>query len=146
MLNVKIKLLREGAAVPAAATAGSAAADVRALLPEPVTIEPGGSALIPTGFAISIPSAGFAALLFARSGLAVKHGISLSNGVGVIDSDYTGEVMVGLKNGSSAAFTVRSGDRIAQLAIVPCAAPRFAVAGSLDKTDRGSGGFGSTGI
>lgn len=102
--------------------------------------------MIPTGIAISLGSPEYVALLFARSGLAVKNGICLANGVGVIDSDYTGEIMVALLNTSDRPFTVEPGDRVAQMAVVPVCKALFTPVDALEETDRGSGGFGSTGI
>ena len=142
--EVKIKILREGAAVPKIATKGSAAADLCACIEESVTIQPGETALLPTGFAMEVP-VGFAAFIFARSGLGIKHGISPANCVGVIDSDYRGEVCVGLHNFSKEAYTVNPGDRVAQMAVMPVAAVNYVAADELDSTERGKGGFGSTG-
>ena len=142
--DVKIKILRDGAAVPKIATAGSAAADLCTCTTEPVVIHPGETALLPTGFAMAVPQ-GFAAFIFARSGLGIKHGIAPANCVGVIDSDYRGAVCVGLPNYSKEEYTVNPGDRVAQMAIMPVAAANFVVAKELDDTDRGAGGFGSTG-
>lgn len=142
--DVKIKVLREGAAVPKIATAGSVAADLCACINEEIVIAPGKTALLPTGFAMAVPQ-GFAAFIFARSGLGIKHGIAPANCVGVIDSDYRGEVCVGLHNYSKEEYTVNPGDRVAQMAIMPVAAANFVVAKELDDTDRGAGGFGSTG-
>ena len=130
---------------PFYATPGSAAMDLHACLDEPVTIAPGELVSLPTGIAIALPSAGYAALVFARSGLGVKHGIALSNGVGVIDSDYRGEIQVGLTNLSRVPYTISPGDRIAQLAVVPVVQARLMPVEDLDETGRGSGGFGSTG-
>lgn len=143
-LNVKIKILRDGAVVPKIATAGSAAADLCACIAESVTVKPGETALLPTGFAMAVPQ-GFAAFIFARSGLGIKHGIAPANCVGVIDSDYRGEVCVGLHNYSNEEYTVAPGERVAQMAIMPVAAASFVAAEELDETDRGAGGFGSTG-
>lgn len=131
--------------VPHFATAGAAAMDLCACVDAPVTLEPGQRTLIPTGIAIAMPDAEHVALVFARSGLGIKKGVCLSNGVGVIDSDYRGEVGVGLVNLSHEAYTVRPGDRIAQLMVVPVVQPTVVLAEELDETDRGSGGFGSTG-
>ena len=130
---------------PFYASAGAAAMDLHACLDEPVTIAPGELVSIPTGIAIALPSAEYVALVFARSGLGIKHGIALSNGVGVIDSDYRGEIRVGLTNLSDTAYTVAPGDRIAQLAVMPVVQAQLEVCGSLDETERGQGGFGSTG-
>ena len=144
--EIKIKILREGVSVPAYATEGSAAADLRSAEEKAVVIQPNGRAMIHTGIAISIGSSEYVALVFARSGLAVKHGICLANGVGVIDSDYTGEVIVGLLNTSDKPFTVEPGDRVAQLGILPVCKGVFVPVDELEKTERGSGGFGSTGV
>jgi dUTP pyrophosphatase len=144
--EIKVKLLKEGAVPPDYATKGAAAMDLRAAVDEPITLLPGKRALVPTGIAIGLPSKEYAGLVFARSGLAVKKGISLSNGVGVIDSDYTGEILVGLINQSDCAFVINSGDRIAQLAVVPVCHVSVVISDCLEPTGRGSGGFGSTGI
>ena len=145
-MKIKVKKLRDGARLPLLATDGAAACDLYALLEEPVTLEPGQRYAIPTGIAISLGSAELAAFVFARSGLGMKKGICLSNGVGVIDSDYTGEICVGLLNTSDEEFVVSPGDRIAQLAVMPVCRAVFSVVDELEKTERGSGGFGSTGI
>lgn len=130
---------------PYYATAGAAAMDLHACMDEPVTLEPLGRALIPTGLAIALPSAEYVALIFARSGLATKHGIALSNSVGVIDSDYRGEVKVGLVNLSGESYTIAPGDRIAQLSVMPVERAGLVFVSELPETDRGEGGFGSTG-
>lgn len=143
--TVKVKKLKENAVVPKRATIGSAGADLYACIDEPVTIEPGSLAMIPTGFAIELESSDCAAFLFARSGLGVKHGITLSNGVGVVDSDYRGEVCVGLCNVSNESYTISAGERIAQMVIMPVKPAEFVVADELSDTSRGEGGFGSTG-
>ena len=130
---------------PFYASAGAAAMDLHACLDEPVTIAPGELVSIPTGIAIALPSAAYVALVFARSGLGVKHGIALSNGVGVIDSDYRGEIKVGLTNLSRTPYTISPADRIAQLAVVPVVQVNPVPVENLDETERGSGGFGSTG-
>lgn len=146
-INVKI-LLSRGMEAPAYATDGSAAIDLRAAIDEgtTVTIEPGERALIPTGLAISPETKGVVAIVAARSGLAIKQGICLSNGIGVIDSDYRGEICVGLHNTSRVPFTVNRGDRIAQMMFMPVLAAKLIEAASLDETARGAGGFGSTGV
>ena len=131
--------------LPAYATEGSAGLDLRACIDGAVTLPAGGRALIPTGIAIELPSAETVALVFARSGLAIKHGLALSNGVGVIDSDYRGEIKVGLINQGEEDFTVAPGERIAQMVIMPILQPEIELAESLSDTDRGAGGFGSTG-
>ena len=131
--------------LPAFATAGSAGADLRANLDQPMTIEPMGRAMIPTGLAMQLSDAGYGAFVFARSGLAVKHGLALSNGVGVIDSDYRGEIKVGLVNLSQEAYTIQPGERIAQLVVMPVVPFAAVEAEELEDTARGAGGFGSTG-
>lgn len=146
-INVKIKMTRN-MPTPAYATDGSAAMDLRAALDEgeAVILEPGERALIPTGVHIAPESSDVVAIVAARSGLGIKHGISLSNGIGVIDSDYRGEVCVGLINKGQERFKVERGDRIAQLMFMPVCHAALIPAESLDETDRGEGGFGSTGI
>lgn len=142
---VKIKKVRENAIVPQRATVGSAGADLCACIDEPITIKPGDLAKIPTGIAIALPNAELGAFLFARSGLGVKHGICLSNGVGVVDSDYRGEIAVGLCNVGSEPYTIEPNERIAQMVIMPVALLPLCEVDDLDKTERGEGGFGSTG-
>ena len=146
-INVKI-LLSRGMEMPAYATDGSAAVDLRAAIDEGTTvvIEPGERALIPTGLAISPESKNVVAIVAARSGLAIKKGICLSNSIGVIDSDYRGEICVGLFNTSKEPFTVCRGDRIAQMMFMPVYAAKLCEVASLDETERGAGGFGSTGV
>ena len=149
MSKIKVNvLLSRGMELPAYATEGSAAVDLRAAIEEgaPVTIEPGCRAMIPTGIAISPESRDVVAIVAARSGLAVKSGICLANGIGVIDSDYRGEICVGLYNSSDVPFTVHRGDRIAQLMFMPVYTANLIAAESLDETERGTGGFGSTGV
>ena len=131
--------------LPQFATPGSAAMDLRACIDRPVTIRAGERTVVPTGLAMGLPSADYVALLFARSGLGIRKGVCLSNGVGVIDSDYRGEIGVGLVNLSQEAYTVQPGDRIAQLMVVPVERPTVSLVEDLDDTSRGSGGFGSTG-
>lgn len=131
--------------LPQFATPGSAAMDLRACIDRPVTIRAGERTVVPTGLAMALPSADYVALLFARSGLGIRTGVCLSNGVGVIDSDYRGEIGVGLVNLSQEAYTVQPGDRIAQLMVVPVERPTVSLVEDLDDTSRGSGGFGSTG-
>ncbi len=142
--EVKVKKLRENAVIPKIATAGSAAADLCACIESELEIVPGGSAIVPVGIAIAVPE-GYAAFIFARSGLGIKHGIVPSNCVGVIDSDYRGEVCVGLYNHSQKPYTVAPGDRIAQMAIMPVMPAVFTQCEELTDTERGTGGFGSTG-
>ena len=146
-INVKI-LLSRGMEMPAYATDGSAAVDLRAAIDEGTTvvIAPGERALIPTGLAISPESKNVVAIVAARSGLAIKKGICLANSIGVIDSDYRGEICVGLLNTSKEPFTVERGDRIAQMMFMPVYQARLLEVASLDETARGAGGFGSTGV
>ena len=142
---VKVKKVREGAIVPKRATEGSAGADLYACISEPITIAPGQLVKIPAGIAIELADKGLAAFLFARSGLGVKHGITLSNSVGVVDSDYRGEICVGLCNVSDEPYTVSPDERIAQMVIMPVVNAEFIEADNLSDTERGEGGFGSSG-
>lgn len=144
-MDLKIKPLAPDVPMPRYATPGSAAMDLTAHIDEPLTIAPRQLVSVPTGIAIALPSAEYVALIFARSGLGVKHGISLSNGVGVIDSDYRGELLVGLTNLSDVPYTIQPGDRFAQLAVMPVVQANVIPVDELDETDRGAGGFGSTG-
>ena len=145
-MTLRYQLLRPGAVAPMRATPGSAAMDLHAVCGEAgVTLPPSGRAVIPTGVAIELPGPDTVALVFARSGLSVKHGLALSNGVGVIDSDYRGEISVGLVNLSDQPYTVHPGERIAQLAVMPVLLPALERADALTPTERGAGGFGSTG-
>ena len=130
---------------PFYATAGAAAMDLCACVDAPVEVAPRALVSIPTGIAIALPSAEYVALVFARSGLGIKHGIALSNGVGVIDSDYRGELHVGLRNHSREAYAIQPGERVAQLVILPVCLPELAEVEELSETARGQGGFGSTG-
>ncbi|OUM99776.1 MAG: deoxyuridine 5'-triphosphate nucleotidohydrolase [Firmicutes bacterium ZCTH02-B6] len=131
--------------LPSYATAGAAGLDLRACLEEPVTLVPGERRLIPTGIAIALPSPQLVALVFARSGLASRHGIQLANGVGVIDSDYRGEILCAMYNAGSEPFVIQPGDRIAQLVVMPVARIAWREVDDLEPSDRGTGGFGSTG-
>ena len=142
---LKIKKLREDAKVPNRATSGSAGLDLCASISEPITLEGGATAVIPTGIAIALPSAEYGAFVFPRSGIAVKHGIGLLNSVGVIDRDYRGEIMVSLHNHSTEAQTIADGERIAQLVITPFLKVEYTETDTLSDTVRGEGGFGSTG-
>ena len=137
-------LLGKEIPLPFYATAGAAAMDLHACLEAPLTIEAGARAIVPTGLAVAIP-AGHVGLLAVRSSMGIKRGVTLANGVGVIDSDYRGEVGVGLMNAGSEAYTVLPGDRIAQLMVLPVAQPALELVTELPATDRGEGGFGSTG-
>ena len=142
---LKIKKLREEAMLPERKTPGSAGYDLCACIAGDFTIEPGELVILPTGLAAEIPE-GCAGMIFTRSGLGVKHGIAVSNGVGVIDSDYRGEIHVGLRNNSQVAYTVSPGERIAQLIVMPVCLPEVVETEELSETERGAGGFGSTGI
>ena len=145
-MDVKVKCLSETARLPVYATPGAAAADLCADLAQPLTLEAGQRALVPTGLALELPGPEYVALVFARSGLAVRQGIALSNGVGVIDSDYRGEVKVALQNHGDQPYTVHCGDRIAQMAVMPVFQPELEWTDELPDTQRGAGGFGSTGM
>ena len=131
--------------LPFYATPGSAAMDLHACMEEAVVIPAGGRKVIPTGIAIALPSAEYVALVYARSGLGIKHGVAPANCVGVIDSDYRGEIRVGLTNLSDIPYTIQPGDRIAQLMVVPVARAAVLELEELPDTARGAGGFGSTG-
>jgi dUTP pyrophosphatase len=131
--------------LPTYATAGSAGLDLRAMLQEDLTLEPGQTALIPTGLAIHIADPGLAALILPRSGLGHKHGIVLGNLVGLIDSDYQGELMVSCWNRGQSAFRISAGERIAQLVLVPVVQAHFELVDSFDESQRGAGGFGHSG-
>ena len=143
-MKIAVKKLDERAILPTYGTEFSAGADLYACMDGPVTIEPGEAVLIHTGLAMEIP-AGYAGLVFARSGLATKQGLAPSNKVGVIDADYRGEVMVSLYNHSKETRTVDPGERIAQIVVTPFLAAQWEEADELQETGRGSGGFGSTG-
>lgn len=145
MSVLKIKKLHENARIPRRATSGSAGMDLYACIDAPVTIAPHTIEVIPTGIAIELESPAYVAYIFARSGLAIKHGIAPANCVGVVDSDYRGEVCVGLLNQTDEAFTIAPDDRIAQLVISPVELPDIEVADELSDTQRAGGGFGSTG-
>ncbi len=149
MQQLKVRVLdaRIGSTwpLPTYATAGSAGLDLRAVLDAPVDLAPGATTLIPTGMAIHIDDSGFAALILPRSGLGHKHGIVLGNLVGLIDSDYQGQLMVSCWNRGSASFTIQPGERIAQLIIVPVAQVQLQVVDDFAATDRGAGGFGHSG-
>ena len=144
MDSIRVKILREGARLPSYGSAEAAGADLYACLSEVVTIAPGETAFLPTGIALEVPK-GCAGLVYARSGMACKRGLAPANKVGVVDSDYRGEIMVALHNHGRVEQTISHGDRIAQLLITPVFTPGFVESEILDDTDRGSGGFGSTG-
>ena len=135
----------EGLELPAYATAGAAGCDLRAAVSESLTILPGGRALVPTGIALAIPD-GYEGQVRMRSGLAIRHGLTLLNGPGTIDSDYRGEIRLVLANLGSEPATISRGDRVAQLVIAPVVRAELSVVESLEATDRGAGGYGSTGV
>lgn len=144
-MELKIKKIRDNAIVPCRATEGSAGMDLHACITEPVTLKPFERAIIPTGISTALPNNEYAIFIFARSGLGIKHGIALSNGVGVIDSDYRGEICVGLQNSGNESYTINPDDRIAQMVVMPVSVPIISVVDELDETRRNTGGFGSTG-
>ncbi|MBQ6789780.1 MAG: dUTP diphosphatase [Clostridia bacterium] len=143
-MKVNVKKLREGAALPTYGSASAAGADLYACTGESVTIAPGETKFIPTGIAVEIPE-GYAGFIYARSGIACKRGLAPANKVGVIDSDYRGEVMVALHNHGTADASIDDGERVAQLVIAPYLTVDFTEADELCDTVRGEGGFGSTG-
>lgn len=144
MERIRVKKLKSGASLPTYGTLEAAGADLYACLEAPVTIGPGESAFIPTGIALEVPR-GCAGLIYARSGMACKRGLAPANKVGVVDSDYRGEITVVLHNHGSAAQTVCHGERIAQFIITPVLTPVYTEADELTDTQRATGGFGSTG-
>ncbi|OZI19335.1 deoxyuridine 5'-triphosphate nucleotidohydrolase [Bordetella genomosp. 9] len=147
MKSVALKILDERMRefLPAYATPGAAGLDLRACLESPLTLEPGATALVPTGLAIHIGDPGYAAMILPRSGLGHKNGIVLGNLVGLIDSDYQGQLMVSTWNRGGTVFTLQPMDRLAQMVIVPVAQVAFDVVEDFQASDRGAGGFGSTG-
>ena len=149
MTNIQLKIIDERLgrdfAFPDYATSGSAGVDLVACLNDPLTIAPGQCELIPSGIAIHLADPSLAAVLLPRSGLGHKHGIVLGNLVGLIDSDYQGEVKISCWNRGTASFEIQPGDRIAQLVVVPVVQCQFEVVDSFDESERASGGFGHTG-
>jgi dUTP pyrophosphatase len=144
-LDVKVLDPRLRESLPQYATAGAAGLDLRACIHQPLTLAPGAAELIPSGMAIHLADPGLAAIVLPRSGLGHKHGIVLGNLVGLIDSDYQGQVMVSVWNRSGAAFTINPMDRIAQLVVVPAVRVKLNVVEEFVQSERGAGGFGSTG-
>lgn len=142
---MEIKIKSESEIVPAYETAGSAGMDIRAYLKDPVELLPGQRALIPTGIYLEIPE-GYEVQIRARSGLAIKRGIGLVNGIGTIDSDYRGEVKIALINWGDEPFVISNGERVAQMVAARYEKVEFTVADELSETERGSGGFGHTGV
>jgi dUTP pyrophosphatase len=143
-MKLGVKLVREGAVCPERASENSAGLDLSACISKPVRLEAGQSCIIPTGIALSLPQ-GSVGLVFGRSGLGMKHGIVPSNAVGVIDADYRGEVMVGLRNQSAVDYTIMPGERVAQLVLIPVAKAVLCLSDELEPTGRGESGMGSTG-
>ncbi|HEY1997227.1 dUTP diphosphatase [Paraburkholderia sp.] len=144
-LDLKILDARMRDQLPAYATTGSAGLDLRACLDEPLMLQPGETALVPTGLAIHVGDPGYAALILPRSGLGHKHGIVLGNLVGLIDSDYQGQLMISTWNRGQTAFTLNPMERLAQLVIVPVVQAEFNIVDDFEESARGAGGFGSTG-
>lgn len=142
---MNVRIITKSGQLPAYETEGSAGMDLRAFVESPVTLAPMERALVPTGLFLEIPR-GYEAQVRARSGLAVKHGIGLVNGIGTIDSDYRGEVKVALINWGNEPFTIENGDRIAQLVIAPYERISWEKTDTLEETERGAGGFGHTGV
>ena len=150
MQSLQVKILNskigDDIPLPAYSTPGSAGMDLRACLDESLNLAPAETSLIPTGIAIFVADPGYAALILPRSGLGHKHGIVLGNLVGLVDSDYQGELMISAWNRSATNFTIEPGDRIAQLVVVPVQQVEFSVVSEFSSTDRGAGGFGSSGL
>ena len=144
MESIPVKILRENALIPTYGSLEAAGADLYACLETAVLIEPGKTAFVPTGIAMAVPR-GCAGLIYARSGLACKRGLAPANKVGVVDSDYRGEIIVALHNHGSEPQSVNHGERIAQMVITPVLTPAYEVVSDLNDTERGVGGFGSTG-
>ncbi|MCL2426647.1 MAG: dUTP diphosphatase [Oscillospiraceae bacterium] len=144
MNTMRVMRINPSAKIPLRKTNGSVGYDISACLDTNVTIMPGEMHKINSGLAISL-DVGYAAFIYARSGLGINHGIVPANCVGVIDSDYRGEIIVGLKNTSNESYTVKNGDRIAQMVITKCELPEIIICENLDETARGAGGLGSTG-
>jgi dUTP pyrophosphatase len=142
---MKMKIISERGRLPRYETSGSAGFDIAASLEEPFVLKAGQRALVPTGLYFEVP-AGYEAQVRARSGLAIKHGIGLVNGIGTVDSDYRGEIKVPMINWSSEDFTINDGERIAQVVISPCVQVELELTAAISDTERGSGGFGHTGI
>ena len=143
-MKLKIKKVRENAKIPTRGTDGAAGFDLYACIDKPLTLNKGDTALIPTGIAIAVPE-GYAAFIHSRSGLSIKKGICLLNSVGVVDSDYRGEVCVGVIKATVEPYTIEPFERIAQMVIKQVCIPTLVETDELDETDRGTGGFGSTG-
>ncbi len=143
-MTLLVRRLKADAVLPARATQQSAGYDLCACISEPLPVPAGKTVLVPTGLAFALPE-GSAGFVYARSGLGVRHGLAPANCVGVIDADYRGEVLVGLHNHSGSDYTIKPGERIAQLVVAPVWTPPVEECAVLPETDRGAGGFGSTG-
>lgn len=150
VVDIELKILDprlgDSIALPEAATVGSAGMDLRAALEQPLTLQPGESALVPSGIAIHVGDPGWCAVIVPRSGLGHKHGLVMGNLVGVIDADYQGPLMISCWNRGTAPYTIEVGDRIAQLLLLPVAQARMNIVSAFAPSQRGDGGFGSTGI
>jgi dUTP pyrophosphatase len=144
MTSIRVKILREGATLPTYGTAEAAGADLYACLEKELIIEPGKTAFVPTGIALEVPK-GCAGLIYARSGMACKRGLAPANKVGVVDSDYRGEILVALHNHGQQSQSVENGERVAQFLITPVLTPAYEAVEELSDTVRSGGGFGSTG-
>ena len=144
MNAVRVKILKEGAKLPTYGSAQAAGADLYACLQEPLTVAPGETVFVPTGIALEVPL-GCAGLIYARSGMACKRGLAPANKVGVVDSDYRGEIIVALHNHGNVPQTVEHGERVAQFVITPVLTPDYEMVKELSDTERNQGGFGSTG-
>lgn len=144
MNHIPVKILRPGAKLPTYGSAEAAGADLYACLESDVIVAPGQTVFIPTGFAMAVPK-GCAGLVYARSGMACKRDLAPANKVGVVDSDYRGEIMIALHNHGTKEQVITNGERIAQMVITPVLTPGYEITDSLEETDRGAGGFGSTG-
>ena len=144
MDNIRVKKLNDKAILPTYGSVEAAGADLYACLDEDMTIQPGQTAFVPTGIAMEVPK-GCAGLIYARSGMACKRGLAPANKVGVIDSDYRGPIIVALHNHGAAPQTIAHGERVAQMVITPVLTPAYVESAELDDTERGNGGFGSTG-
>ena len=145
-IQVQVQRVRPGAVIPAYATNGAAGVDLIACLGNSKELVPGEQAIVPTGLAIALPTRDLVALVFPRSGLATRSGLVLANSVGVIDADYRGEIFCPMVNRGSAPVTIEPSDRIAQMVFMPIAVAHLVETENLEPTDRGTGGFGSTGL
>jgi len=144
MTSIRVKILRKGAALPTYGSEEAAGADLYACLEKELTVEPGETVFVPTGIALEVPR-GCAGLIYARSGMACKRGLAPANKVGVVDSDYRGEILVALHNHGRQSQTIANGERVAQFIITPVLTPAYEAVEELSDTARSSGGFGSTG-